>query len=125
MDVGLRNSLAGVAGVLLGLGLLLGLIQTTIPGPGGSALSCGSPWMVNTSDIRKADNSGSSVTARGTRVPGTVGWGERCDDAFGSRTGWSIALAGLGALGLLGVALVMLQASASPSGREPDRTRRD
>lgn len=121
----MRNSLAGVAAVLLGLGLLLGLIQTTIPGPGGSTLSCGSPWVANNSEIRKADNSGYSVTSRGTRVPGDVSWRSRCDDAFGSRGGWSGALAGLGALGLLGVGLVTLQASSTPSSRERGRIQPD
>jgi hypothetical protein len=97
--------LVAIAAGLIGLGLLLGLSPGSAMGATKS-FSCGSPWSPDTKEMdhqRYIDDLANSMA--GSKVWSTD-YRERCDDAFGGRGVFGGVLAGLGALALVGVAVV-------------------
>lgn len=95
------KQLAGVGALLLLVGGLLGLI----PGSVSDTFSCGSPWARDTTMIGAADR-GASLGADLLGRESTVSYAALCDDKLDARGMWGGALAGLGALSLLGAAVV-------------------
>lgn len=106
-----RNLLIGVGAVLLLVGLLMGFVESSIPN-GSGTLNCGSPWIVDDKAIGRAEHVDDLATAMSDgKFRWSTDWAAKCDDEFGGRGGWAAALAALGALTLLGTALISAQAS--------------
>ncbi len=105
------KQLASAGGLLLLIGVLLGLVPGT-----AKDVDCGSPWIRNASAIETA-NFGSEMATDlisgygGPRFAPTD-YGKVCSEALSARGAWGGALAGLGALALLGAAIVSSSASA-------------
>lgn len=96
--------LVAIAAGLIGLGLILGLAPGSAQGA-TKTFSCGSPWSPDTKEMDHQK----SIDALANSMAGSRVWDtdyrERCDDSFGGRGVWGGALAGLGALMLIGVAI--------------------
>lgn len=93
--------------VLVGAGLLMGLAPSSVTSE-FATVNCGSPW----SPSREAASKDAYIEGLGkamstTGVYANSSYSEKCEDALGSRGGWGIAFAALGALGLLGMGLVV------------------
>jgi hypothetical protein len=105
--------------LVLALGLLLGLIPGSVTTASGST-PCGSPW-VRDNRLVDAATEGSRLGADligsqlGRRYESTD-YRALCDDALGGRGAFGGVLAGLGALTLLGAALVNAQRTAGTRG---------
>lgn len=97
--------LVAIAAGLIGLGLILGLAPGSAQGA-TKTFSCGSPWSPDTKEMDHQK----SIDALANSMAGSRVWDtdyrERCADAFSGRGVWGGALAGLGALTLVGVAVV-------------------
>lgn len=92
--------------VLVGAGLLMGLAPSTVTSE-FATVNCGSPWSPSREAARRdayIEDLGKAMSTTG--VYSESSYDEQCADALGSRGGWGIALATLGALGLLGMGLV-------------------
>lgn len=99
------GALVAIALGLLGIGLLLGLIPGSI-GPSSDSLSCGSPWVRDTAAIEREgriDDLADAMLGMNLR---DTDYAAKCDDALDARGIFGGALAGLGALTLVGVAVV-------------------
>lgn len=101
------KQLAAAGGVLLLIGLLLGLI----PGSVSDTFSCGSPWVRDTTMTDAADR-GADLGSALAGQRNTTSYRQQCADVLDTRGVWGGALAGLGVLTLLGVALVNAQRSS-------------
>lgn len=123
----MRVTMLLVGLVLLGVGLGLGFVptsaSTTVTGSATAnqrvdTYSCGSPWSVDRDSIDKQQGV-DTLAANVAVVQGTLAVPENtadlCERAFGTRGTWGAVLAGLGALSLLGLGLLM----AFQSGRRP------
>lgn len=94
--------------VMLGIGLLLGLIPSSIPGDSGKTISCGSPWVRSGKDVRHAEAVDELATVMsGGKLDWSTNWAGRCDDAIGVRGFGAGLLGGLGALILVGVGFLV------------------
>lgn len=120
-----KNLLIGAGAVLLLVGLLMGFMETSVAN-GDTPVSCGSPWSVDDKAISRAEHVDDLATAMsGGEFRWDTDWAARCDAAFGSRGGWAAGLTALGAMALLGVALISVQASMNRSAASNDRMRSD
>lgn len=120
-----RNLLIGAGAVLLLVGLLMGFMGASIPN-GSDTLDCGSPWSVNHEGINRAEHVDDLATAMsGGEFQWATDWAAKCDAKFGSRGEWATGVTALGALTLLGVALMSAQASMNRRHPSDDRTRSD
>lgn len=107
------KQLAAAGGVLLLVGLLLGLIPGSV-----SDVSCGSPWVRDTAMIDAADR-GSRLGADligsyAGREFDSTSYRALCSDALDTRGVLGGVLAGLGALTLVGAALVNARQTTGP-----------
>jgi hypothetical protein len=96
------KQLAAAGGVLLLVGLLLGLI----PGSVSDTFSCGSPWARDTLMTDAADRGADLGSALAGQRNTSTSYRQLCSDALDARGVWGGVLAGLGALALLGAAVV-------------------
>jgi hypothetical protein len=96
---------AGLAVLLLGL--LLGLIPGSI-NTGASEITCGSPWVRDTT-MTDAANRGAELGSALAGRESSSNYGQVCSDALGGRGVLGGVLTGVGVLALLGVALVNSQ----------------
>lgn len=105
-----------IAAGLIGLGLLLGFVPGSTQGA-TKEFSCGSPWNMDT----KAISSQEYIDGLANSMAGSEVWDtdyrERCEDELGTRGVFAWILTGLGALALVGVAVVRrpeVQAADTP-----------
>lgn len=103
----IRWTMAAVAVVAIIIGLSLGMAPSSISTSAGSGdtVPCGSPWSPDASDAEMRDD---FATAIGREYGYSIdrGYADKCEKAHGARGGWGTALAGLGALTLLGLGLI-------------------
>lgn len=113
--------------LLLGGGLALGLIpssatiavnETAISVARADSYSCGSPWLVDqqspAAEQKVADLAAGVATVQGTPTVAEDAAG-LCTTALGSRGMFGAVLAGLGALTLLGLGLVLVAVRRGPN----------
>ncbi len=100
------KQLAAAGGVLLLIGLLLGLI----PGSVSDTFSCGSPWSRDTTMTDAADRGADLGSALAGQENTSTSYRQQCADALDGRGVWGGVFAGLGALALLGAAVVSASA---------------
>lgn len=108
--------LVAIAAGLIGLGLLLGLVPGSAQGA-NKEFSCGSPWNMDTKEIRNQEY----LADLGNSLSGpdlwTKDYRQRCEDALETRGAFAWILTGLGAVALIGVALV--RQPQRPSAEKP------
>lgn len=111
--------LVAIAAGLIGLGLILGLAPGSTQGA-TRTFSCGSPWSPDTKEMDHQEYIDDLANAMAGSKVWSTDYRERCDDAFGGRGVWGGALAGLGALMLVGIAVTRgpKQAPVSPAAPE-------
>lgn len=103
--------LVAIAAGLIGLGLILGLAPGSAQGA-NKEFSCGSPWNMDTKAIRDQEY----LADLGNSLSGpdlwTKDYRERCEDELGTRGVFAWIAVSLGAVALIGVALVRRPESA-------------
>lgn len=116
----MRALIVTVGVVLLIVGVALGTVSSSATSYGGGSYSCGSPWFTDSHSInsQQTSNGIASVLTHGG-LP-VVDAAAPCAEAFGSRGVFGGVLAALGALALLGAALVAMARQGKP--RDPGPT---
>ena len=108
--------LVAIAAGLIVIGGLLGLVPGSAQGAAGE-FSCGSPWIRDSAAVRSQTGIDELGDALGGSRARSSNYSARCDDALDARGVLGVVLAGLGALALVGVAVVRRpEASAAQSG---------
>jgi hypothetical protein len=105
--------LLAIAAGLIGLGLILGLAPSSAQGA-TKAFSCGSPWNMNTKEISHQEYIDDLANSMAGSQVWDVDYRQRCEDELGTRGVFAWILTGLGALTLVGVALVRKPQAAEP-----------
>lgn len=108
-------SLLVAAFILTITGLTLGLAPGSVTGANGKDFSCGSPWNMDAKEIERQvyiDDLANSMVGR--KVWDTD-YRTRCEDALDSRGAFAWIAISLGAVALVGIALVHKPQAAAPA----------
>lgn len=100
------GALLAVAFVLLILGLSLGLAPGSATGANGKDFSCGSPWNMDTKEISHQQYLDDLANSMVGKDVWKTDYRQGCEDKLGTRGVFAWITISLGAVALIGVALV-------------------
>ena len=115
------GALLTAAFVLIILGLSLGLAPGSATGASGKEFSCGSPWGMDVKQIERQEYIDDLANSMVGREVWDTDYRQRCEDALDTRGVFAWIAISLGAVALIGVALVrqpQQAAAEKPSGPE-------
>ena len=102
----MRRLILVVSAVVLIAGVIGLLMPVSVPGDNGAAIGCGNAVAADQSGARAAnDKSVANIPVLNLIVPHTD-YVARCESAVSGRRAWSIPLAVLGAIGVVGALVV-------------------
>jgi hypothetical protein len=108
--VSVRRLIVVVGAVLLLAGVIGLLIPVAVPDGNGGSIGCGNALASNLQSARSAnDKTGANIPIVGQLVPHTD-YVSECQSSLSSRRSWSIPLAVVGLVVVVGAALPELQA---------------
>ena len=98
----LRRLVLAVGAVLLGAGVIALLVPVSVSGNNGNSVGCGNAISEDLTSARSADNgTGANIPILNQLIPHSDFVGQ-CESAVSTRRSWSIPLAVIGALALVG-----------------------
>lgn len=115
------GALLAAAFILIVVGLSLGLAPSSATGASGEDFSCGSPWNVNVKEIERQKYIDDLANSMAGREVWDTDYRQRCEDKLGVRGSFAWITLSLGAVALIGVALVRKPAvQAAAPAESPD-----
>lgn len=116
MNKSMVGALAGLGGLLLVVGLILGLHEHTVARSAGVApLPCGSGWSPDYTEARDQDDVLDIVVGRRYGLPSVGNYEEKCEKEIGGQGILATILAVLGAMTLIGAGFVIAAKSSAPA----------